>query len=323
VQRVLVTGGTGTFGRAFIRRLLKDRLAEAVVSYSRDEQKAAALHAEFGHEKPFKAFLGDIRDTTRLGLAMRGVDVVVHAAALKRVDVGAYSPSELIFTNIIGTMNVMNAAIHAGVSKVVFLSSDKAVAPINLYGATKSCAETYAVQANAYRGKGVPLISAVRYGNILGSRGSVVGIWRAQAAAKQPVTVTHPGMTRFIMTIEQAADLVLFALGMMRGGEVFIPRLPAAYMVDLAMAVVPRAEVRFTGLRPGGEKMAESLLNDEEVQRTVQVQDRFAVLPTHHEWTAEGWSWKPVATNMRYQSDSGPFLNVEQLRDLIAGTEAC
>jgi UDP-N-acetylglucosamine 4,6-dehydratase len=323
VRRVLVTGGTGTFGRAFIRRLLRDQLAEAVVSYSRDEQKVAALYAEFGHERPFKAFLGDIRDTTRLGLALRGVDTVVHAAALKRVDVGAYSPSELIATNINGTMNLINAAIHAGVSKVVVLSSDKAVAPINLYGATKYCAETYAVQANSYRRDDVPRIAAVRYGNILGSRGSVIGIWREQAAAQRRLTLTHPDMTRFIMTIEQAADLVLFAIDKMLGGEVFLPRLPSAYMVDLARAVVPHADIEFTGLRPGGEKMAERLLNDEEVRRTVR--SRTATPCCRR--TTSGRQWGGPGRRCRRASVTAatpaPSSTRRALRALIADTEAC
>lgn len=329
-MRVLVTGGTGTFGRAFIGRALRTGQWHGVVSYSRDEMKAAQLVHDFGGAAPFKAFLGDVRDRSRLAHAFRGVDVVVHAAALKRVDVGAYSPSELIATNILGTQNVVDAAIDARVKRVIVISSDKACMPTNLYGATKMCAETYAVQANAY---GFPVgtrIAAVRYGNILGSRGSVVHVWRDQLKRRAPLTITDVSMTRFIMTIEQAVDLVLYALQAMRGGEVFVPRLPAAAMPSLALAVMHDAGVdnvrdypkKYTGLRPGGEKLHEALLNHEEVSRTVESGQHLLVAPTHHEWTAEPWLGTAYGAD-EYTSDrAGQFLSAGELLALMRSTEA-
>jgi UDP-N-acetylglucosamine 4,6-dehydratase len=324
-RSILVTGATGTFGRAFIRRVLQDRLWDRVVAYSRDEVKQAALFDEFGVDGP-RLFLGDVRDGVRLGLAMRGIDTVVHAAALKRVDVGAYSPSELIATNVIGTMNVVNAAIAAGVRRVVVISSDKACAATNMYGATKFCGETYAVQSNAYGYPSGTLVAAVRYGNILGSRGSVVHTWRRQVERGEPLTVTSRAMTRFVMTIEAACDLVLFAVEHMRGGEVFVPVLPSAKVVDLAYAVAgmrgyPLVDV---AVRPGGEKLAESLLNEEEPSRTVRLGPHYAISPSHHEWTSEPWPGDPVPPSLSYRSDTNDWwLDWQGLAKLIAVTEAC
>ncbi len=334
MSRILVTGGTGTFGRAFVRRLLADPQWTAVMSYARDEVKAAQVVQEFGGSKPFKAFIGDVRDPARLRTAMHGVDVVVHAAALKRVDVGAYSPSELVATNIYGTMNVIEAAIASGVGRVVVISSDKAVSATNIYGATKYCAETFAVQSNAYGYPRGTKVCAVRYGNIVGSRGSVFHIWRDQVEKGLPLTITDARMTRFVMTIEQAVDLVLFSLDTMRGGEVFVPKLPSASMVDLAQAVAPTAsyQLNYTAIRPGGEKLGEALLNEEEPSRTLSVGSTpgprgfgvYVVTPSHHEWTTEPWPGTPVDPAWSYRSDTNTtWLATQELRELIAGTEAC
>lgn len=322
-MRVLVTGGSGTFGRAFIRRFV--RRADAVVSFSRDEQKAAALVEEFKDAKPFKAFLGDVRDRERLKMAMSGVDVVVHAAALKRIDVGAYSPGELVQTNIFGTMNVVNAAIEAHVRSVVVISSDKAVAPTNLYGATKLCAETYAVQSNAYGYPKGTKISCVRYGNIIGSRGSVYHIWKKQAEAGERLTMTDPNMTRFVMTIEEAVDLVDFAITHAEGGEVFLPMLPACAMGTFAGAVAPNHEWEIIGRRPGGEKDHESLLNEEEIFRTRYADGIYlAVLPTHREWTSEEYRWaRPFDRDRLQSNDPAYWAGLEKLREMLASTEAC
>ena len=344
MSAILITGGSGTFGRAFVRACLTEPAApdmlplterrwDRVISYSRDEVKAAAMVEEFGHHRAFKAFLGDVRDRDRLAVALRGVDVVVHAAALKRVDVGAYSPSEMLQTNITGTMNVVTEAIEAGVGRVVVISSDKAVAPTNIYGASKYCGEVYAVQANNYghRRPGEPptRIAAVRYGNVLGSRGSVVHVWRGQLARGQAPTLTAPDMTRFIMTIEEAVALVRHALAEMRGGEVFVPVLPSAYMADLCEAVALEADAKWqdpvvTGLRPGGEKMAEALLNEEEPHRTRRVGAHYVVAPSSHEWTDAGWAaGDPVPTDLVYRSDRNDrWLGVSDLRALLASTEA-
>lgn len=324
---ILVTGATGTFGRAFLRRVLPDSRWERVVAYSRDEVKQAALLGEFDSGK-LRLFLGDVRDPSRLAMAFRGVETVVHAAALKRVDAGAYSPSEMIHTNIVGTMNVVGAAIQAGVRRVVVISSDKAVAATNIYGATKFCAETFAVQANAYGHPSGTRIAAVRYGNVLGSRGSVLHVWRDQVARGVPVTITDPQMSRFIMTIEQAVNLVLFALDAMHGGEVMVPLLPSAHMDLLAHAVAGADyPTQVTGLRPGGEKLAESLLNEEEPARTYQVGRYFVVTPSHHEWT-DGREWVAphgfLPGNYVYRSDlTTRWLSEEMLRVLIDESEAC
>ena len=337
---VLITGGTGTFGRAFIRRALTQPWSR-VISYSRDEMKASALTDEFGHAAPFKAFLGDVRDRERLAVALRGVDTVIHAAALKRVDQGAYSPSEILKTNITGTCNVVDEAIRAGVRHVVVISSDKAVHPTNIYGATKYCAETYAIQANSYAASTGTRIAAVRYGNVLGSRGSVPHIWRRQLAAGQPMTLTDPRMTRFVMTIEQAVALVQTALDHMQGGEVFVPILPSATMRDLAAAVFQRMYretafngeqyLRVTGLRPGGEKLAESLLNEEEPVRTRRVssdrhpRDYYIVTPSCHDWTSKSWddTGTAVDPSLTYRSDVNDlWLTPSDLLLLLDSTEA-
>jgi UDP-N-acetylglucosamine 4,6-dehydratase/5-epimerase len=326
-RRVLVTGATGTFGRAFLRRVIQDRLWDTVVAFSRDEVKQAAVRQEFDGEP--KMFLGDVRDSIRLGLAMRGVDTVVHAAALKRVDAGAYSPSEIIATNVLGTMNVVNAAIHERVPHVIVLSSDKCVNATNIYGASKYLAECYAVQANAYGYPSGTRVAAVRYGNILGSRGSVVGIWRDQLARRQPITLTDRRMSRFIMTIEQAVELVLFAHREMRGGEVFVPLLPSARMGDLAQAIVwPETDypIAECGMRPGGEKIAESLLNEEEPCRTRQYKGRYVIAPSQHDWTtAPAWPGILLKPGFSYRSDGNAqqFLEPGDLRDLMERTEAC
>ena len=341
-MRVLVTGGTGSFGRAFIRKLLADTEASrsqtyygqttysasrGVISYSRDEQKAAVITDEFKSSAPFKAFLGDVRDSRRLETAFHGVDVVVHAAALKRVDAAAYSPSEVIATNIYGTMNVVDAAIACGVKKVVVLSSDKAVNASNIYGSTKYCAEHYAVQANSYGYPRGTKIAVVRYGNILGSRGSVFHTWREQIGRSEPLTITDGRMTRFIMTIEEAVALVQHALERMSGGEVFVPILPSASIVDLAIATAQRDSYPtvITKLRPGGEKLHESLLGHEEIDRTLKLGPRYIVRPTHHDWIdGDGpWVGNPLPDGFRYTSDTASSLTVADLRRLIASTETC
>lgn len=330
MDSILITGATGTFGRAFLRDCLVSGKWRRVIAFSRDEVKQAQLMEEFKAFQPLRMFLGDVRDSQRLQMAFSGVDVVVHAAALKRVDAGAYSPSEMIVTNILGTMNVVNAAIAAKVQRVVVISSDKSVQATNIYGSTKYCAENYAVQANAYADAGRTKIAAVRYGNVLGSRGSVVHVWRSQMAEDTPLTLTNPDMTRFVMTIEQAVQLVWFAVHGTVGGEIVVPLLPAARMITLARAVAGDSyPIRVTGLRPGGEKMAEALLNEEEPSRTYRCNNYLIVTPSHHEWTTGAW-WKNQAgeqwlpTGLTYRSDTVPrWCEVEELRTLIHGTQAC
>lgn len=333
MRSVLVTGVTGTFGQAFLDWCRQGGgCFGRIVGYSRDEWKQSVLAERYEKTLPaLRMFLGDVRDPARLAMAMRGVDVVVHAAALKRIDAGTYSPSEMIATNVNGTMNVVNEAIKAHAKRVVVISSDKACAPTNLYGMTKGCAESYAVHANTYGYPGGTFVTAVRYGNVLGSRGSVVQKWQDQARRGDPLTLTSPDMTRFIMTIEQAVELVWFAITRTRGGEIYIPVLDTARMLDLARAIDGNAVIETTGLRPGGEKLAEQLLNDEEPARTRRLGDRayLSIVPGHHEWTAKDeWSGEPCGDAARnYRSDRpGPLgnrrLTVEQLRVLLQETGA-
>lgn len=352
MSSILVTGGTGTFGRAFVRDACAHDRWDRVVVFSRDEVKQAQLYADaegwVGGGK-LRLFLGDVRDFRRLQMAFRGVQAVVHAAALKRVDAGAYSPGELIDTNIVGTRNVVDAAIEAGVAYVVVISSDKAVQATNIYGVTKAAAEFYAVQANAYARidelhRRLTRISAVRYGNVLGSRGSVFHIWKQQAINGGPLTLTDVEMTRFIMTIEQAVALVNRALSDMAGGEVFVPMLPSARMDVLAEAVVRLCAPLLpafrdgegtewlveTGARPGGEKLSEQLLSEEEPTRTLMrpTSGIYVVLPTHHDWT-KGAEWQgygdPVPPSFSYRSDSetNRWLTADDLLALMRETEAC
>lgn len=324
MSSILITGGTGTLGRALIRRIRRDGMWERVICLSRDEVKQAQVRAEF-QDFP-RLFLGDVRDRQRLAVAFRGVETVVHAAALKRVDAGAYSPSEMKATNVDGTMNVVDMAIQEGVRRVVVVSSDKGVAPTNIYGKSKSLAEDLAINANSYGYAAGTHICAVRYGNVLGSRGSVIGLWRDQLARGEPLTVTDPRMTRFVMTIEQAVDLVLHAIGAMIGGEVFVPLLPSAQILALARAVANNDHVRYecVGMRAGGEKLSEALLNEEEPSRTRLLRGHYVVTPSHHEWVGgQPWPGEALARDFVYRSD-GPtqrFLTADELRALLAGTE--
>ena len=327
---ILISGVTGTLGKAILRAAVKSNIYSRVVGLSRDEVKQSQLGDEFHDFAALRLFLGDVRDRGRLAMAMRGVDYLIHAAALKRIDAGTYSPSEMIETNVNGTVNIVNAAIYAGVKRVVVVSSDKACAPTNLYGLTKGCAESYAVHANTYGYPSGTLIAAVRYGNILGSRGSVVPRWILQASRGERLTLTDAKMTRFIMTIEEAVALILYALQWMRGGEVFVPVLPTATMCDLATAVAPHVEIESVGVRPGGEKFAEALLNDEEPSRTRRVSSKYLhVVPSHHAWVKDDlWDGDPVTEQAQhYRSDNpGPLgnkkLSVGELRELLAATEA-
>ena len=330
-MKVLVTGGAGSFGQAFVSAVLPT--AERVVVYSRDEGKHARF-AEILQAPPEKIrfFLGDVRDRERLEEAMWRCDTVVHAAALKRIDAVSYDPLETIRTNVLGTVNVIDAAIRAGVGRVVVLSSDKCCDPANLYGVTKLAAEFYAVQANAHALPRGTRIACVRWGNVLGSRGSVVHVWRRQVAAGLPLTVTDPECTRFWITFPQAVAFVLESLAQMRGGEVFVPQLPSLRLGDLAECVAPGHPVKIVGLRPGGEKRHETLVTAEEMHRAVGFvgfgfDGRFIIEPTHMRWGRESWRKEPGALillpppHVAFRSDEGavriePAMMRQWLRDL-------
>lgn len=321
-NRVLITGGTGTLGRAFIRRCLSLD-CERVVCFSRDEWKQAMLEDEFDDHHALRLFLGDVRDYPRLRQACAGVDLVVAAAALKRIDAAAYNPTETTMTNVHGVENTIRAAVDAGVPQVIVISSDKAVAPTTHYGATKALAETTAVQSNTWTFPQGTCVSAVRYGNVLGSRGSVVQTWQRQAAKGQALTITDRRMSRFIMTIEQAVDLVLWTADHMLGGEIVVPNLPSATVTDLAEAVVPGHPTIEVGLRSGAEKLAESLLCDDEPRRTVCIDDYFVVTPAQRDWSSEKWIGAALAPDATYRSDLNErWLDAAQLRQLLLSTEA-
>lgn len=315
--RVLVTGGTGSLGRALIRRLLSAG-AERICSLARKELDNAKLQAAYADTDQVRVFTGDVRDLDRLTDAMWGLDTVIHAAALKRVDGGSYEPEEMLLTNVWGTRNVLRAAQDAGIRRVVFISSDKAVQPLNIYGAAKMAAEHLVVNRNSFSVPHGLACSVVRYGNVLGSNGSVIHLWRQQVAEDKPITVTDPRITRFWLTLDQACDLVFHCLQVMRGGEILLPILPSMRILDLAEALAPGYRREITGLRPGGEKLHESLMSSEEVKRSVRRDGHIVIQPTHHSWTSEAWEGDPLPEDFVYRSDANDkWVSVEQMREWI------
>ena len=302
-KTVLITGATGSFGKCFVRRLLRDHQPKKLIVFSRDELKQHEMRLA-GYDDPrLRYFIGDVRDTERLRRALSGVDIVVHAAALKQVPACEYNPFEAILTNIMGARNLIDAALDREVEKVVALSTDKAVSPVNLYGATKLVAEKLFVQANAYSGGGPTRFSCVRYGNVVGSRGSVVPLFLEQRKTGR-LTLTDPRMTRFWITLDQGVDLVLRATERMRGGEVFVPKIPSMKLVDLARALGPDCEVDTIGIRPG-EKLHEVLISEDESRHTVEMDDMYVIHPAHPWWTqAEDEAGRLLPEGFRYASDN-------------------
>lgn len=311
-RQILVTGGTGSFGRAFVRRTLARESDVTIRVYSRDELKQYEMNREFGGDPRLRFCIGDVRDRDRLARAMYGVEQVVHAAALKQVDLCEYNPAEAVKTNIQGSQNVIEAAIDAKVKRVVALSTDKAVNPVNLYGATKLCAEKLFVHGNAYAGPRDTRFACVRYGNVLGSRGSVVPLFLEQAPSGV-LTITDLRMTRFWISLAEAVELVEFVLADLRGGEVYVPKIPSMRMTDLARAIAPDAMVKEIGMRPG-EKLHEMLLSPEEAHRSREY-------PTHYviaRQTPRG-DGRPVPEGFRYASDTNTqWLDVERLCGVVA-----
>lgn len=314
---VLITGGTGSFGRKFTDVVLQRCEPRAIRVYSRDEVKQFEMRRQFGDDPRLRFLIGDVRDRERLYRAMAGVDVVVHAAALKQVPTAEYNPIEAVKTNIMGAVNVIDAAIDNGVARVIALSSDKAVYPVNLYGATKLVAEKLFVQGNAYTGRRGTRFSVARYGNVVGSRGSVIPLFLAQRS-DGVVTLTDPRMTRFWITLEQSVQFVLACLDRMQGGEIFIPKVPSMKLTDLADVVAPEAEKRFTGIRPG-EKLGEVLVTEEEARHAREFDDYFVVLPEHPFWESVAYrDGRPLPDGFRYASDSNTWwLTREQLAEAI------
>jgi UDP-N-acetylglucosamine 4,6-dehydratase len=313
---ILVTGGTGSFGKKFVEIIVQEYKPKKLIVFSRDELKQHEMRNE-GFDAPcMRYFIGDVRDRDRLHRAMAGVDFVVHAAALKHVPACEYNPLEAVQTNIGGTRNVIEAAIDAGVKKVLALSTDKAVNPINLYGATKLVAEKVFTQGNSYSGTGGPLFSCVRYGNVVGSRGSVIPLFQKQRATGT-ITLTDDRMTRFWITPEQGVRFIIRCMDEMRGGEVFVPKIPSMKMTDLAQAIAPECERKVVGIRPG-EKLHEVLLSEDESRHTVERQDSYVIFPENAPWTAEPWPQPNLPDGFRYASDTNQeWLTVEQLQAML------
>jgi len=301
---VLITGGSGSLGKAMVRYLLEETQVRRIAIYSRDELKQFHMKSEFQDDPRLRWFIGDIRDKDRLIRAMHGVDFVVRAAALKQVDTGEYNPMEFIKTNVLGSQNVIEASIDAGVSKVVALSTDKASSPINLYGATKLTADKLFVAANNYSQSYGTKFSVVRYGNVMGSRGSVIPFFQNLASQGKPLPITDKRMTRFWISLEDAVKFVLDSFQMMQGGELYVPRIPSMKILDLANAISPKSELLEIGIRPG-EKLHEEMISAEDSRRTVKVsKDRFLVLPVVAEWDFRVPTGEFMEERTAYASDT-------------------
>jgi UDP-N-acetylglucosamine 4,6-dehydratase len=320
---VLITGGTGSFGQACVRVLLHEYQPRKVVVFSRDEQKQHEMSQQFPEAKygAIRYFIGDVRDKDRLARAFRGIDVVIHAAALKQVPACEYNPFEAIMTNVMGAKNVVDCAIDSGVKRVIALSTDKAVGPVNLYGATKLCMEKLCIQANSYSGAGGTRFSCVRYGNVIGSRGSVVPLF-AKQRVEGTVTVTDERMTRFWITLPQGVKFVLNCVERMHGGEILVPKIPSMRIVDLAKAIAPDCRVEFTGIRPG-EKLHEILLSEDEARHALEFEDFFVIEPLFSEWERQQWTGgKELHDSFKYVSDSNDrWLSPAELAVLVKGWE--
>ena len=285
-QVILVTGGTGSFGRKFVEIVLKEYRPKKLIVFSRDELKQHEMRQLYDDQAPggppIRYFIGDVRDAQRLHRAMTGVDIVVHAAALKQVPACEYNPFEAVLTNVMGAKNIIDAAIDCKVKRVLALSSDKAVNPVNLYGATKLCAEKLFVQSNAYAGREGTRWACARYGNVVGSRGSVIPIFLQQRRTGR-ITITHPDMTRFWLTLEQGVRFVIHGIERMHGGEIFVPKIPCMGITDLFNAIAPECRAEYIGIRPG-EKLHEVLVSEDEARHTLEVEDMYVILPAHPWW---------------------------------------
>ena len=317
---ILLTGGTGSFGHTFVPLTLEKHNPKKLIIFSRDEMKQWEMAKRFGDDDRVRFFIGDVRDRDRLFRAMDGVDYVVHAAATKIVPTAEYNPFEAVKTNINGAMNVIDAAIDKGVKRVVALSTDKASSPINLYGATKLASDKLFIAGNAYSGAKDTTFSVVRYGNVMGSRGSVIPFFLQQKEAGVPLSITDERMTRFMITLEQGVDLVWRAFDEMHGGEIFVQKIPSMNIMDIAEAVDPGGQREFVGIRPG-EKLHEQMIGLEDALTTFDFGDHYRILPTINDWasvekiTGHG---TVVSDNFAYTSDNNTaWMSVEELRGWI------
>lgn len=322
-KAILITGGTGSFGRAFVRTVLAEYPdVKRLVVFSRDELKQFEMSQELPPKKhkALRYFIGDVRDQDRLRRALEGIEIVVHAAALKQVPAAEYNPFECIKTNVLGAQNMVEACLDSGVKNVVALSTDKAAAPINLYGATKLCSDKLFTAANNVRGFRDLRFSVVRYGNVMGSRGSVMPYFLAQRASGA-FPVTDPAMTRFNISLDEGVHMVLWALENALGGEIFVPKIPSFRILDLAEAIGPECEVRIVGIRPG-EKLHEEMITASDSLNTIDLGPYYAILPSAADHVPEDYLQKRggarVEPGFSYNSGTNPdFLGVDQLRDLI------
>lgn len=320
---ILITGGTGSFGKKFVQTVLsRFPTIKRLVVFSRDELKQFEMSQLYpGAEFPqVRFFIGDVRDRDRLHRALEGIDVVVHAAALKQVPACEYNPFEAVKTNILGAQNIIEACIERGVKKVVALSTDKAAAPVNLYGATKLCSDKLFVSANTFKGRQDIKFSVVRYGNVMGSRGSVIPFFLGRRH-QDALPVTDPRMTRFNITLDEGVELVLFALEQMWGGETFVPKIPSYHILDLAKAIAPQSRVEVIGIRPG-EKIHEEMVTESDAPRTVEFDRHFVILPSSPLWDEsaflEIFNGRPCADGFKYNSGTNTqWLTVEEIRTLI------
>lgn len=316
-KTVLITGGTGSFGRKFAEIILKKYKVEKLIIFSRDELKQAEMRSSFGPDARLRFFIGDIRDRDRLYRAFDQVDIVVHAAALKRVPECEYNPFEAIKTNILGAENIINAAIDRGVKRIIALSTDKAANPVNLYGATKLCSDKLFIAGNSYVGKKDTRFSVVRYGNVMASRGSVIPFFQ-QKKREGIIPITDPRMTRFWITLEQGVGMVLTALQKTEGGEIFVPKLPSMKITDLAKAIAPDCKHEMIGIRPG-EKLHEILITKADARHTLEFNDFYIILPEYNWWNAANHrEGQAINVDFEYSSDQNEhWLSIEEMQKII------
>lgn len=324
-KTIFISGGTGSFGKKFISTILKNHKPKKIIVYSRDELKQFEMQQDFPFEEggPLRYFIGDVRDLDRLKRGMEGVDIVVHAAAMKQVPAAEYNPFEAIKTNIIGAQNIIDASIYCNVSKIIALSTDKAAAPINLYGATKLASDKLFIAANNYSGKKDIKFSVVRYGNVMGSRGSVIPFFKSQAATGV-LPITDDRMTRFNITLQQGVDFVLESLACMWGGELFVPKLPSYRILDLANAIAPNIKIKIVGVR-AGEKIHEEMITETDSLNTIEFKNFFVILPSTKLWDIDNFKNKSNSSKGKdcqygFSYNSGTnenFLSVKELKNLI------
>jgi len=323
---VLVTGGTGSFGQKFTEIALGKYAPKKLIIFSRDELKQSEMAQRF-NDRRLRFFLGDVRDKDRLARAFEGVQVVVHAAALKQIPIAEYNPLEVIKTNVLGSANVIDVAIDREVEKVVALSTDKAANPINLYGATKLCSDKLFVAANVYSGPHRAKFSVVRYGNVVGSRGSVVPLFH-KLRETGVIPITDKRMTRFWITLEQGVEFVVRVLGLMHGGEIFVPKIPSVNIMGLAEAIAPKCQYKFVGIRPG-EKLHEVMVPADDARRTLELPDFYVIqpdvprIPPDTAWSSDNWKeGRPVPDGFCYASDTNAWwLSPDEIRGLVAGLD--